>query len=84
MDLPCFGGFRSPPDDPPKPWRLRTEALRAQGRRWVRFLGATGLPVGLHAYLGDPNIFIGIPLVSWVGVFLQEERFPFPFFYPRP
>ena len=37
MDLIGFGGFRSPEDDPPKPWR-----------RWVRFLGTTGLPVGLH------------------------------------
>jgi len=42
MDLIGFGGFRSPEDDPPKPWR-----------RWVRFLGTTGLPVGLHIERGD-------------------------------
>ena len=37
INLSCFGGFRSLADDPPKPWR-----------RWVWFLGTTGLPVGLH------------------------------------
>jgi hypothetical protein len=26
-----FGGFRSLADDPPKPWRLRTEALQSPG-----------------------------------------------------
>lgn len=26
MDLPCFGGFRRGADDPPEPWRLRSEA----------------------------------------------------------
>jgi hypothetical protein len=33
----CYGGFRPQADDPPKPWR-----------RWVWFLGTTGLPVELH------------------------------------
>ena len=42
INLSCFGGFCSPADDPPKPWR-----------RWVWFLGTTGLPVGLHIF----NIF---------------------------
>jgi len=37
INLLCFGGFRAAADDPPKPWR-----------RWVCFLGTTGLPVGLH------------------------------------
>ena len=37
INLLCFGGFRTPANDPPKPWR-----------RWVCFLGTTGLPVGLH------------------------------------
>jgi len=37
IDVLCFGGFRQPADDPPKPWR-----------RWVCLLGTTGLPVGLH------------------------------------
>jgi hypothetical protein len=36
-DMLCFGGFRQPADDPPKPWR-----------RWVCLLGTTGLPMGLH------------------------------------
>jgi len=36
-NLLCFSGFRTAADDPPKPWR-----------RWVCFLGTTGLPVGLH------------------------------------
>jgi len=31
MDLLCFGGFRQAADDPPKPWRLRTEALQRPG-----------------------------------------------------
>jgi len=26
-----FGGFRLPADDPPKPWRLRAEALQRSG-----------------------------------------------------
>jgi len=37
INLLCFGGFRTAADDPPKP-----------RRRWVCFLGTTGLPVGLH------------------------------------
>ena len=28
IKLLCFGGFRQPADDPPKPWRLRAEALQ--------------------------------------------------------
>ena len=36
IDPLCFGGFRHPADDPPKPWR-----------RWVCLLGTTGFPVGL-------------------------------------
>jgi hypothetical protein len=28
MNLLCFGGFRTVEDVPPKPWRLRTEALQ--------------------------------------------------------
>ena len=31
INLSCFGGFRSLADDPPKPWRLRTEALQRPG-----------------------------------------------------
>ena len=31
IDLLGFGGFRQPADDPPKPWRLRTEALQRPG-----------------------------------------------------
>jgi len=37
MNLLCFGGFRTVADDPPKP-----------RRRWVCFLGTTGLLAGLH------------------------------------
>ncbi len=48
IDLLCFGGFRQPADDPPKPWR-----------RWVCLLGTTGLPVGLH-YLIDNEIDVSI------------------------
>ena len=36
INLPCFGGFRSPADDPPKP-----------RCRWVWSLATTGLPVKL-------------------------------------
>jgi hypothetical protein len=31
MNLLRFGGFRIAADDPPKPWRLRTEALQRPG-----------------------------------------------------
>jgi hypothetical protein len=48
IDLLCFGGFRQPADDPPKPWR-----------RWVCLLGTTGLPVGLH-YLINNEIDLSI------------------------
>ena len=44
INLSCFGGFRSPVDDPPKPWR-----------RWVWFWGTTGLPVGLHFPIPPPS-----------------------------
>jgi hypothetical protein len=37
INLPCFGGFRSSADDPPKPWD-----------RWIWFLETMGLPVKLH------------------------------------
>jgi hypothetical protein len=37
MIVSCFRGFRWMANDPPKSWR-----------RWVWFLGTTGLPVGLH------------------------------------
>jgi hypothetical protein len=47
-DLSCFGGFRCRADDPPKPWCSCAELLQPRWRRWVSFLGTTGLPVGLH------------------------------------
>jgi hypothetical protein len=31
MNQLCFGGFRTVADDPPKPRRLRTEALQRPG-----------------------------------------------------
>ena len=31
INVSCFGGFRSLADDPPKPWRLRAEALQRPG-----------------------------------------------------
>ena len=31
INLSSFGGFRSPAGDPPKPWRLRAEALQRPG-----------------------------------------------------
>jgi hypothetical protein len=48
IDLLCFGGFRKVTDDPPKLGACAPKRFSAQGRRWVRFLGTTGLPVGLH------------------------------------
>ena len=50
INLSCFGGFRSPADDPLKPWR-----------RWVRFLGTTGLAVGLHYQEATMLGGIGMP-----------------------
>jgi hypothetical protein len=62
IDLPCFGGFRSPADDPPKPLACQRTCSASRWRRWVGFLGTTpacrnallragtGLPVGLHLY----------------------------------
>jgi predicted HTH domain antitoxin len=45
MNQLCFGGFRTVADDPPKP-----------RRRWVGFLGTTGLPVGLHEHNVEMNL----------------------------
>jgi len=48
IHLPCSGGFRPRVDDPPKPWRLRTEWLQRAGV-WVgRIFGTPGFPVELN------------------------------------
>jgi hypothetical protein len=52
----CFGGFREPGDDPPKPWR-----------NWVCFLVTADLPGGVHFYpqIKSPPAFrpMGSPLL---------------------
>ena len=52
MDLLCFGGFRTAADDPPKPWRLRSEAQ----------LQRPGAQVGM--YFGDHGLARGAPFIT--------------------
>ena len=48
INLSCFGGFRSPADDPTTCSPNKFFGRREPWRRWVWFLGTTGLSVGLH------------------------------------